>query len=70
MEETAHPGTSSSWTVEVSDAEIRAARALWAAARDGDAPAERVASLHEAYADLVRRQSRQIAEAFRRRHGR
>ena len=64
------PEVESAWRIDVTDADIRAAKEAWMAARDGGAPDERVLQLHQGYERLVRTQGRQIAEAFRRRHAR
>lgn len=53
--------------IDVTDADIRAARQAWLVARDGQATADRVAQLHTGYERLVRTQGHQIAEEFRRR---
>lgn len=54
-------------TIAVTDADVRAARDAWAAARDGGAPEARVQQLHRGYERLVRTQARQLGEALRRR---
>ncbi len=55
------------WQLVISDAEIRAAKHDWLAARDGDedVPAERVAILFEYYRALISLQAQQIADEFR-----
>lgn len=58
----------STWRVDVTDADIRAAKEAWVAARDGDATPARVDELYAGYERLVRTQARQIAAEFRRRH--
>ncbi len=57
------------WLVDVTDADIRAAKQAWLAARDNGASATRVAELHQGYERLVRTQGRQIGERLRRRGG-
>ena len=61
------PTTALDWRLQISDAEIRAAKHEWLAARDGDdevAP-EWVAILFEYYRALIRLQAQQIADEFR-----
>lgn len=55
------------WLIDVTDADIHAARDAWRAAVAGKAPATRVAELHRGYERLVRTQGRQLGEAVRRR---
>lgn len=52
------------WYFEVTDADIRSARSAWFAARDGDAPAERVQLLKDDLERLWRVQARQVARDF------
>lgn len=52
------------WYFEVTDADIRAARDAWSAAREGDAPDERVQLLKDDLERLWRVQARQIAREF------
>ncbi len=56
------------WTIDVTDADIRAARDAWRAARDGGAPPERVEAMLQSYERLVRTQGRQLGEALRTRN--
>lgn len=55
------------WLIDVTDADIRAARDAWRAAVSGGAADRRVAELHRGYERLVRTQGRQLGEALRRR---
>ncbi|WP_199421948.1 hypothetical protein [Actinotalea solisilvae] len=65
---TPRPDAPDDLTIDVTDADVRAARDAWAAARDGGAAEARVEQLHRGYERLVRTQSRQLGEALRRRH--
>lgn len=57
--------TDDPWLIHVTNADIRAARHAWDAARDrGDDPA-RVAELLASYWRLVSTQAQQIADEFR-----
>ncbi len=62
--------TSANWRVEVTDADIRAGRDAWRAARDGGAPESRVAVLRDSYERLVRAQARQLTEELQALHER
>ena len=52
------------WYLEVTDADIRAARDAWSAARYGDAPADRVQLLKDDLERLWRVQARQVTRDF------
>ncbi|MBO3085795.1 hypothetical protein [Cellulomonas fengjieae] len=52
--------------IDVTDADIRAARRLWEAAADGGATADRVQLLRAGYIRLISAQAQQIADDFRR----
>ena len=54
--------------VDVTDEDIRAAKKIWLAARDGGATEDVVASRYRDYANLVRTQAQQVAEAVRAKH--
>jgi len=56
--------------VDVSDADVAAAKRAWVEARDRDLAGDRVAALHESYRRLVQTQAQQIALAFRARRER
>lgn len=58
------------WTLDVTNADIRAARRAWLDAKANDAPAARVQVLYESYASMVHGQAVQIAEQFRSAHAR
>ena len=51
--------------VEVTDADIAAARRLWEQAVSAGAPADRVALLRADYIGLISAQAQQIADDFR-----
>ena len=51
--------------IDVTNADISAAKGDWLAARDGDAPQSRVDELLSGYERLVQTQAQQIADDFR-----
>lgn len=51
--------------VNVTNDDVRAARAAWLAARDGDAAPARADQLLRGYEHVVRAQAQQMAEEFR-----
>jgi uncharacterized protein YecT (DUF1311 family) len=61
--------TEDPWRIEVTDADIRAAKRAWIAARDGDATDARVDRLYDDLRRLVHAQAQQIAAEFRARAG-
>lgn len=68
MDEQRIDATGTAWRIEITDADIRAAKKAWQAACEGDAPLARVRQLHESYRGIVQRQAQQIAEEFRARY--
>jgi uncharacterized protein YecT (DUF1311 family) len=55
------------WRVDVTDADIRAAKRAWIAARDGDATDAEVDRRYEDLRRLVSAQAQQIADVVRAR---
>lgn len=55
------------WRIDVTDADIRAAKREWIAARDGDASDSEVDRRYELLRVLVHAQAQQIADAVRTR---
>ena len=51
--------------IDVTNADIGAAKSAWLAARDGHAPQPRVDELQRGYAGLMQTQAQQIADDFR-----
>ena len=56
------------WRVEITDADIRAAKRAWIAARDSDATDAEVDRRYEDLRRLVSGQAQQIADVVRARH--
>ena len=56
----------SDWRVDVTDADIRAARVVWESARNAGAAPERIAMLRADLEGLWRAQAKQIALEFQR----
>jgi len=57
------------WTVEVTNADIRAAKRLWVEAQDAPVTDnDRIARLYDDYRRMVIAQAQQIADDFRREH--
>lgn len=54
------------WTIDVTDDDVRAARLAWRAAEAAGAEPTRVAELYGGLERLVRTQARQLAEELRR----
>ncbi len=57
------------WRIDVSDADVRAAKRAWIEARDGDATDARVERLYDDLRDLIHTQAQQFAEDVRARAG-
>jgi len=57
------------YRIDVTNADIRAAKQAWLGARDGAESAVRVEQLRWSYGRLVRTQAQQIAEEFRAARG-
>ncbi|WP_454051589.1 hypothetical protein [Cellulomonas sp. Marseille-Q8402] len=55
------------WRVDVTDADIRAAKRAWIAARDGDGPDAAVDRRYDELRMLVHAQAQQIADLVRAR---
>ena len=55
--------------IEITDADVRAAKRAWLAARDDECSNDDADELLEAYGRLISAQAQQIAEQFRRAHG-
>lgn len=53
------------WRIDVTDADVRAAKRAWAAARRADPASARTAELYRGYERLVRTQARQLIERVR-----
>jgi hypothetical protein len=54
--------------IEITAADIAAARRVWELASTGEGPAERVEQLRADYVRLISTQAQQIADDFRRDH--
>ncbi|HEY0189374.1 MAG TPA: hypothetical protein VGC67_17960 [Cellulomonas sp.] len=61
--------TEDPWRIDVTDADIRAAKRALIAAREGDATDAEVDHLHDDLRLLVSAQAQQIADDFRARRG-
>ncbi len=57
------------WRIDVTDADVRAAKRAWIAARDGDATDARVERRYDDLRDLIHTQAQQLAEDVRARAG-
>ena len=55
--------------MEITDADVRAAKRDWLSARDGDAPASIVESTFWFYSRLISTQAQQLADDVRRSRG-
>lgn len=60
------PAADTTWLIDVTDADVRAARRAWAAARDADPTSDRARVLHASYERIVRTQARQLSERLQR----
>ncbi len=56
--------------VQVTDADVHAARDAWWRAQSADPASGRTATLYESYRQIVHAQAQQIAEEFRAAHAR
>lgn len=56
---------SETWRLVVTDADVRAAKVVWLAARDGGSSAERVEMLFGDLQRVIHAQAQQMAEDFR-----
>lgn len=53
------------WRIDVTDADVRAAKRAWLAARRADPASARTAELYRSYERIVRTQARQLMERVR-----
>lgn len=60
------PSADAAWFIDVTDADIAAAKRAWTTARAADPASRRTQQLHQSYERLVRTQGRQLGERLRR----
>ena len=66
-EERSREAESSEWRVDVTNADLRAAKQQWLAAYDGGAPNALIDLLYQDYVHLISAQAQQLADELRQR---